>query len=332
MNILHCIIFYLYLCIYPVPHPFPICLRKNLFIDLLIYSLLSIFLPFFPYIPPSTHQPPSSPPTGSFPLVMVEVVLKRRISYHLMNTFLPSGLFVCVSWLTFLVPADQIPGRMVLTITTLLTLVSMFAGVRWVRCCGQEARRWRWGWGWLQWGIEFFFMLLLFNFSLLLLFSCSTLLLPLLFCFCRIHILVLIVSHYCYSLCFCHYFRFLISLLFFRFCSLSNFVRILILSVRMLLIFSYFLVVCFFLLLTLLFLLILFHVLYCSSFLFVRAVFILFVFLFFGALLSFLFNFIYPRPIFLFDPPFHFLIFFCLLVFIPSCFSYSFFFLFNFFS
>ncbi|XP_050712667.1 glutamate-gated chloride channel-like [Eriocheir sinensis] len=78
----------------------------------------------------SVQQQNTSHSTGSFPLVMVEVVLKRRISYHLMNTFLPSGLFVCVSWLTFLVPPDQIPGRMVLTITTLLTLVSMFAAVK----------------------------------------------------------------------------------------------------------------------------------------------------------------------------------------------------------
>ncbi|XP_045111698.1 glutamate-gated chloride channel alpha-like isoform X2 [Portunus trituberculatus] len=78
----------------------------------------------------SVQQQNTSHTTGSFPLLMVEVALKRRISYHLMNTFLPSGLFVCVSWLTFLVPADQIPGRMVLTITTLLTLVSMFAAVR----------------------------------------------------------------------------------------------------------------------------------------------------------------------------------------------------------
>ncbi|KAG7172668.1 Glutamate-gated chloride channel alpha-like 3, partial [Homarus americanus] len=81
----------------------------------------------------SVQQKNVSHSTGHFPTVMVEVVLKRRISYHLMNTFLPSGLFVCVSWLTFLVPVDQIPGRMVLTITTLLTLVSMFAA--WMIMC-----------------------------------------------------------------------------------------------------------------------------------------------------------------------------------------------------
>ncbi|XP_068207796.1 gamma-aminobutyric acid receptor subunit pi-like [Palaemon carinicauda] len=72
----------------------------------------------------TTHQ------GRKFPTVMVEVLLNRRISYHLMNTFLPSGLFVMVSWLTFLVPVHMVPGRMVLTITTLLTMVSMFASVR----------------------------------------------------------------------------------------------------------------------------------------------------------------------------------------------------------
>ncbi|XP_064077978.1 gamma-aminobutyric acid receptor subunit pi-like [Macrobrachium nipponense] len=72
----------------------------------------------------TTHQ------GRKFPTVTVEVLLNRRISYHLMNTFLPSGLFVMVSWLTFLVPVHMVPGRMVLTITTLLTMVSMFASVR----------------------------------------------------------------------------------------------------------------------------------------------------------------------------------------------------------
>ncbi|XP_076041782.1 gamma-aminobutyric acid receptor subunit delta-like [Oratosquilla oratoria] len=66
----------------------------------------------------------------SFPRVRVNIRLVRKISYHLINTFLPSGLFVCVSWLTFLIPPDAMPGRMVLTITTLLTLVSMFNSVR----------------------------------------------------------------------------------------------------------------------------------------------------------------------------------------------------------
>ncbi|XP_063596676.1 gamma-aminobutyric acid receptor subunit beta-like [Penaeus indicus] len=78
----------------------------------------------------SVQQQNTSHQNRSYPTVMIELVLRRRIVYHLMNTFLPSGLFVMVSWLTLLVPHHQMPARMVLTITTLLTLVSMFAGVR----------------------------------------------------------------------------------------------------------------------------------------------------------------------------------------------------------
>ncbi|KAK7040075.1 Glycine receptor subunit alpha-2, partial [Halocaridina rubra] len=66
----------------------------------------------------------------TFPSVQLRIILVRNISYHLMNTYIPSGLFVIVSWLTFFIPLDIVPGRMVLTITTLLTMVSMFSTVR----------------------------------------------------------------------------------------------------------------------------------------------------------------------------------------------------------
>ncbi|XP_068242654.1 glycine receptor subunit alphaZ1-like isoform X2 [Palaemon carinicauda] len=67
---------------------------------------------------------------STFPSVQVRISLYRKMSYHVMNTYIPSGLFVIVSWLTFFIPVDVVPGRMVLTITTLLTMVSMFSTVR----------------------------------------------------------------------------------------------------------------------------------------------------------------------------------------------------------
>ncbi|XP_050695704.1 gamma-aminobutyric acid receptor subunit rho-3-like [Eriocheir sinensis] len=86
---------------------------------------------------------------GAFPLVQMEVVLSRKVSYYLLNTYLPSALVVMVSWLSFLVPPRAVPGRMTLTITSLLTLVSMFNAARaespkvsyakavdvWMLCC-----------------------------------------------------------------------------------------------------------------------------------------------------------------------------------------------------
>ena len=40
--------------------------------------------------------------------------------------FLSSGLFVIVSWISFLIPMDVIPGRMGLLVTLFLVLVNIF--------------------------------------------------------------------------------------------------------------------------------------------------------------------------------------------------------------
>ena len=80
----------------------------------------------------SPYLTKSSPfwPAVSFPALEFHVNLQRRLSFHLLQTFIPSALFVWVGWLSFLVPPEVVPGRMVLTITTLLTLTAMFNAVR----------------------------------------------------------------------------------------------------------------------------------------------------------------------------------------------------------
>ncbi len=50
-------------------------------------------------------------PLGNFSLAGFEMVLSRHVSHYIINYYLPSGLFVVVSWISFLVPADVIPGR-----------------------------------------------------------------------------------------------------------------------------------------------------------------------------------------------------------------------------
>ena len=48
----------------------------------------------------------------------MSLVLKLHISYL--------GLFVIVSWISFLIPMDVIPGRMGLLVTLFLVLVNIF--------------------------------------------------------------------------------------------------------------------------------------------------------------------------------------------------------------
>merc|ERR1719507_2345718 len=48
---------------------------------------------------------------------------------HLITYYLPSGLFVVVSWISFMVPPDIIPGRMALLVTLFLVLVNIFNNI-----------------------------------------------------------------------------------------------------------------------------------------------------------------------------------------------------------
>ena len=40
--------------------------------------------------------------------------------------YLPSGLFVVVSWVSFLIPPEVVPGRMALLVTLFLVLINIF--------------------------------------------------------------------------------------------------------------------------------------------------------------------------------------------------------------
>ena len=59
--------------------------------------------------------------------VHMYVILRRQIMFYMMQIYIPSILFVVVSWVSFLIPAEMAQGRMLLTITTMLTMVSLFA-------------------------------------------------------------------------------------------------------------------------------------------------------------------------------------------------------------
>jgi len=63
---------------------------------------------------------------GNFSVAGFEMKLSRHISHYLITYYLPSGLFVVVSWISFVVPPEVIPGRMALLVTLFLVLVNIF--------------------------------------------------------------------------------------------------------------------------------------------------------------------------------------------------------------
>ena len=56
--------------------------------------------------------------------------LTRQIGYHVVQTYIPSTVFVVLAWLSLFIPAESVPGRVGMGMTTLLTLTAMFSAVR----------------------------------------------------------------------------------------------------------------------------------------------------------------------------------------------------------
>ena len=52
--------------------------------------------------------------------------LTRNMQKYLYIYYLPSGLFVVVSWVGFLIPPEVVPGRMAMLITLFLVLTNIF--------------------------------------------------------------------------------------------------------------------------------------------------------------------------------------------------------------
>ncbi|XP_046400904.1 glutamate-gated chloride channel alpha-like isoform X1 [Ischnura elegans] len=68
--------------------------------------------------------------SGSYPAIYLCLKFHRRLSYHLLQTYVPSSLFVIISWLSFLIPVEYATGRLAICMTLLLTLTAMFGAVR----------------------------------------------------------------------------------------------------------------------------------------------------------------------------------------------------------
>ncbi|VVC86967.1 unnamed protein product [Leptidea sinapis] len=67
---------------------------------------------------------------GNFSRIVVYFKFERQIGHHLIQTFAPSSLVVMLSWFSFWLDLDAIPGRVTLLVTCMLTLVTMFTGLR----------------------------------------------------------------------------------------------------------------------------------------------------------------------------------------------------------
>ncbi|OXA65168.1 Glycine receptor subunit alpha-2, partial [Folsomia candida] len=67
---------------------------------------------------------------GNYSALTFTLKMRRKLSYHLVQTYLPSVLLILITWLCFLLPVDMVEARIAISMTTGLTLTAMFASVR----------------------------------------------------------------------------------------------------------------------------------------------------------------------------------------------------------
>ena len=66
---------------------------------------------------------------GDYSYVGFVIEMDRYASKYFVNYYLPSIVFVMVSWVSFIIPIDIVPGRMGMLVTMLLVLINQFGTV-----------------------------------------------------------------------------------------------------------------------------------------------------------------------------------------------------------
>ena len=51
------------------------------------------------------------------------------MAFYIITYYFPAGMFVIVSWISFLVPPESVPGRMTILVTVFLVLVNIFNSI-----------------------------------------------------------------------------------------------------------------------------------------------------------------------------------------------------------
>ncbi|CAB3400375.1 unnamed protein product [Caenorhabditis bovis] len=68
--------------------------------------------------------------TGIWSCVTAEFFVKREITHHVMQSYVPTTLIVVISWFSFWLDVEAVPARVSLAITTLLTLSTQASAAR----------------------------------------------------------------------------------------------------------------------------------------------------------------------------------------------------------
>ncbi|XP_059489819.1 glycine receptor subunit alpha-2-like isoform X2 [Neocloeon triangulifer] len=67
---------------------------------------------------------------GNYSCLVAEFYLSRSVGFHLVQSYLPTILIVVISWVSFWMDVNSVPGRTTLGVTTLLAVSSQSSGIQ----------------------------------------------------------------------------------------------------------------------------------------------------------------------------------------------------------
>lgn len=67
------------------------------------------------------------PPTGNYSRLACEIQFVRSMGYYLIQIYIPSGLIVIISWVSFWLNRNATPARVNLGVTTVLTMTTLMS-------------------------------------------------------------------------------------------------------------------------------------------------------------------------------------------------------------
>lgn len=78
---------------------------------------------------------------GNYSCLVAQFYLSRSVGFHLVQSYLPTMLIVVISWVSFWMDVDSVPGRTTLGVTTLLAVGSQSSGTVYVYISNQFPMR-----------------------------------------------------------------------------------------------------------------------------------------------------------------------------------------------
>ncbi|PSN48891.1 hypothetical protein C0J52_09672 [Blattella germanica] len=90
-------------------------------VELSQYELVNITTEIFPKFKRGVDE---------YSMLKVEFHMRRNIGYFVLQLYVPCGLIVCCSWVSFWIDPDAVPARVTLGVTTVLSMTTMGFGGR----------------------------------------------------------------------------------------------------------------------------------------------------------------------------------------------------------